>query len=359
MASELLQSRLVFIDTSIYQKGNFQFQGRELEALTNFLEDDDLTLLLSTVTIGEIEKHIKVKVREAVSQIQSFQAKAMILRNVKKFNKSTVFKMPNSGDIETELLNNFSDFKSARNVEVFSIEKASAEKVFDRYFSGRPPFSIEKNKEFADAFVLESLLVISHERLEPVYVISLDDDMKAYCAETSSLIHLGDLGEFLDLASHTILGAPARAAEESYQHLKAGLLDQAKEYLNELEFEVLLGDDYSVINSVKFEIKNVIAKNEQIYYVEDGYAGAGVDFEFEVWATVEVTEHLHPASKSVARDSNVVEVVTYMKGYKKVLEVGLSIEFNEIDPSEANVGDLDLEMPGNLTLDKPFFSEVV
>ena len=70
-----------------------------------------------------------------------------------------------TGDIETELLNNFSDFKSARNVEVFSIEKASAEKVFDRYFSGRPPFSIEKNKEFADAFVLESLLVISHERL--------------------------------------------------------------------------------------------------------------------------------------------------------------------------------------------------
>ncbi|RON43498.1 hypothetical protein BK666_20715 [Pseudomonas frederiksbergensis] len=359
MEGELLKSRLVFIDTSIYQKGNFQFQGRELEALSSFLGDDDLTLFLSTVTIGEIEKHIKAKVREAISQIQSFQAKAMILRNVKKYGKSTIFKIPDLGDIETELLSSFSDFRHARNVEIFSIEKASAEKVFSNYFSGRPPFSVEKNKEFADAFVLESLLTISSERMQPIYVVSSDGDMKAFCTENPSLIHFEDLGAFLDLASHTIIGAPARVAEESYRYLKAGLIVQAQEYLEGLEYKVLLDDEFSVLNSARFQIKNITAKNEQVYHVEDGYAGVGVDFEFEVWATIEVTEPLHPTLKVVARDPALVEVVTYLKGYKKVLEMGLGIEFNENDSSDANVDDVDLEMPGDLILDKPFSSEVI
>lgn len=359
MDLDLLKSTLVFVDTNIYQKGNFQFQGRELEALSNFLEDDDLTLLLSTVTIGEIEKHIKAKVKEAISQIQSFQAKAMILRNVKKYGESIIFKAPELKAIEAELLSSFSDFRNAKNVEIFSVEKASIEKIFSSYFSELSPFSVEKKNEFADAFVLESLLVISRERGQPIYVVSSDGDMKSFCEENPSLIHVESLGAFLDIASHTILGAPARAAEEAYQYLRSKLMLQMREYLEGLEFNVFLDNESSVIRSAHFEIKDIVAKNEQVYHVEGGSAGIGVDFEFEVWAIIDVLEARHPKLRVIAGDSAPVDVVTYMKKYKKVLEVGLGIEFNEADLSDVQIDDIDFEIVDELLLDNPFSSEVL
>lgn len=357
MGEEVLKSEFVFIDTSVYQKANFNFESVEMQALHNFL-DEDITLLIASVTVKEVEKHIENKIRESVSALQSFQSKAMILRNSSSYEKTVFFKKIDVDGVRDELLSKFNDFKSATRVEVFSVNGSVAERVFENYFSKLPPFSNEKPKEFSDAFVLESLLERSNSLGKPIYVVSLDNDMKEFCQANPQLIYVAGLGDYLEMVSRTIAEASSRAAHQALKTVLRNFDSDVREFLNNVEFVVSTSSPNTTIEKFDFSVKNIAPKNEGVYFVDEGTAGAGVDFDFEVWTTeTTLTDYVSPDSALNTLD--VVERFKVQRKYKKTLEVGLSILFDELNPSDASVDDVEPVLVDDVVLSNAFESVVI
>jgi len=80
MSTEL-ESRLVFIDTSAYESKNYQFSEHALGKLCEFLESERLHLLITQITINEIQAHLLEKSEESARAIKKTQKDAMFLRN--------------------------------------------------------------------------------------------------------------------------------------------------------------------------------------------------------------------------------------------------------------------------------------
>lgn len=356
VAENLLKSEFVFIDTSVYQKANFNFESVEMQSLRNFMEED-IVLLISSVTGREVQKHIVTKVRESVSALQSFQSKAMILRNSKIYEESHFFKKIDSEAVANELLLKFNEFRSLPHVENFEIDGSVSERVFDSYFSKLAPFSNEKPKEFSDAFVLETLLERSRLLGKPIYVVSLDKDMKEFCLSNPSLIFIEGLGEYLEMASRTILEAPTRMAHEALTAVLRNFDEDVSSYLKNIEFVVQTSPG-AVVEGFEFAVKNITPKNEGIYHVEEGMAGAGVDFDFEVW-TVETVLSEYASPDAALNTNDVMERVKVKRKYRKTLELGLGIAFNEQNPSDASVDDVQPVLVGDEVLSDPFESVVI
>lgn len=54
-----LQTRLAFIDTSAFEKKNYQFGQYALGRLQELIEDEKIHLLITDVTRKEIDSHLK------------------------------------------------------------------------------------------------------------------------------------------------------------------------------------------------------------------------------------------------------------------------------------------------------------
>ncbi|WP_186828339.1 PIN domain-containing protein, partial [Pseudomonas syringae] len=73
---------------------------------------------------------------------------------------------------------------SSENVEIVSVDGVAPSYVFERYFSVLAPFAAgDKEKEFADAFVLKALLDLAEARGYQIHVISSDSDMARFAEQ--------------------------------------------------------------------------------------------------------------------------------------------------------------------------------
>ncbi|MEH3297301.1 PIN domain-containing protein, partial [Raoultella planticola] len=67
-----LITRLVYIDTSAYERKHFQFGLYILEKLENFASHDKVRILVTDITRREIELHIRKNAEEALKELNKF-----------------------------------------------------------------------------------------------------------------------------------------------------------------------------------------------------------------------------------------------------------------------------------------------
>ncbi|WP_186828340.1 PIN domain-containing protein, partial [Pseudomonas syringae] len=77
-----LKSRLVFLDTNIYEGKNFQFLEHSLGSLKKLIDDAEVHLLITEITKREVVSHIAKNVKYSAAQINKIKKSAMIFRNV-------------------------------------------------------------------------------------------------------------------------------------------------------------------------------------------------------------------------------------------------------------------------------------
>ncbi|WP_278405999.1 PIN domain-containing protein [Pseudomonas rhodesiae] len=117
-----IKSRLVFLDTNIFEGKNFQFDSHSLQAFKRLVDDDEIRLLITDPTIQEVKHHLRTKSEEAVSEIKKVRRTAMLLRNVPDLPAHGIFEELSADLIEERLHRKFSDFLEGDNVEHVSIE---------------------------------------------------------------------------------------------------------------------------------------------------------------------------------------------------------------------------------------------
>lgn len=194
-----LETKNIFIDTSVYFSNNFAFRGELFQRLMTLAADGVINLYITDITKKEIESNIKNLFIEAYTTLIKCRNKARILRNIED---STFYKLFDSFSLKNEqsfLLEQFNKFLVTAKTNVIPTSEVSIIEVFNKYFLEEPPFNDKKKKnEFPDAFILLALEKWAFENNENMYVISKDNDMFEFCKNIDKLIYIAKIEELFD-----------------------------------------------------------------------------------------------------------------------------------------------------------------
>lgn len=288
-----LQTRLVFIDTSIYENKNYQFGQHALGRLQELVEEEKLHLLITNVTREEIDSHLRRKSEDAAAKIKKIKKAAKFLRNTPDLDCHGIFTSVNSQEIYDVISKKFGDFVENGFVETVDISIVNPQVVFDAYFNARPPFDKESKKhEFPDAFALEAIKKISSDRGHSVYIVSSDGDMKSFCENEANFIYLESIDDLIDMIvrSDKAYEEPAKFADEVFELLQEQIVAHAQQSLEDGEFDYENADPFDeIINSV--EINSVNIEKKSLQSVEAESAEYEVNFEVVITANCTVSDY--------------------------------------------------------------------
>ncbi|UIJ39213.1 PIN domain-containing protein [Desulfobaculum bizertense] len=183
----------VVLDTSIYEKYNYEFYSGVLKMMQQF-KNSGVDFLIPYIVKKEVVDHLSNKVKKAADS-------ALFLSKYWK----NVCGVPQSGDLKgSESL--FEDdyleqadriFESyAQDCGALSFEcdgYCKIRDVFEAYFENGYPFSVKKKSEFPDAVVLFSLVEYAKNNDVNIIVVSRDNDWKTFCEDKEQLKFLDDL----------------------------------------------------------------------------------------------------------------------------------------------------------------------
>lgn len=269
----MLQSRNIFIDTSIFIGQNYSYHGSVFQNIVRLSANRQARVFITDITLREVISHIEADVSRACQAATKLQKDARILRNITTPPYTGLFEKTDADSAVTELKRQLNAFLAGASVETISTSDVSVKTIFDKYFNRQPPFGDGKKKdEFPDAFVLEALEDWCKEHNERMYLVSTDGDLKDHCVNSNNLVTLEKLAEFISLVEfHDEILAPtvdalleknATAVEESV----------SQEFLNQ---GFWIDDQEGDVNEVN--VKNIEILDRLVLEVDQNTAAIQVD----------------------------------------------------------------------------------
>ncbi|MGR5446694.1 PIN domain-containing protein [Vibrio jasicida] len=338
-----LATRLVFIDTSAFEKKNFQFGQHSLGRLQELIAQEKLYLLITDVTQQEIESHLKKHSEESASKVKKLTKEAMFLRNTPELDCHGIFNIPKADDIFEIVNGKFHELLELESVELVSVQSVNPKIVFDAYFNGLPPFEKESKKhEFPDAFALEAIKKVSLDRCHSIYVISADGDMTSYADQEETLIPLNSVDELIDLVvrNDEELAEPTNFADQIFDELEENIVEIATEHLKYAEFVHTSTEFWDEeIADIKINSVSLSAKNLQDVSTEH----ADYEIEFEVEVTAEYSVPDYDRSPWDSEDKEYVHIFyneTVIK-HKETYSAHVSISYSDGIKANAEIVELD------------------
>ena len=199
----------VFLDAQVFIEGNFAYKSPRFTSLSQLASSGVVALMMTDVTIREVEANLRSVVSKAVSQ----RAADPVLRNSTSPDVAALFKKLDAAAIQKELLAQFKAFLDVSNAQIVEVKPSILPTVLDAYFEKKSPFGPGKDKaEFPDALTIETLKQWCDENDCELAIVSRDGAVKEACKGAPSLHHFDDLADYLDALLRSDHANEARAA---------------------------------------------------------------------------------------------------------------------------------------------------
>ena len=342
-----LESKYVFIDTCIFEQNNFVFSKYALSKITDAAKLGQIKLLISTITIGEVRAHISTKSKEVASLVKRFQREAAVLRSLDGLPISAAFTGVAASEIECALLNEFDDFLKLTSTDILSVDDVSPKLIFDQFFSVAAPFGVgSKRKEFADAFVLESLSLYSKSISWPINIISADADMRRYCEIIPRLVYHDTVNGFLNILNHALSVEPAAYADQVFERLLPDIVRVIEEILEGMNYELEAAEEY--VSSVSYKLKKIDIVNRDLAYLDEDHAAYGVDFDFEI-EVHKVVDDVDNSPYDPERGYINIEQYEYTTLFRESMTLGFVLSLEERIISRTQIVDIE-DAPDSIEL---------
>ena len=170
---------IVTIDTNIFEGANFDFrEGKTLYAIKKYVDEKRVKVVLSSIVIDEVEKHIKSRMKCLAKEIKMAKKGSRIY--CKELNET--LKGLKEDQLSKTKLQEFQKFIQeirARTIGYNLLSSKITKEVFESYFNVKPPFggSEEKKKEFPDAFIIQQILAYCRKySKDPKYIAVVTND---------------------------------------------------------------------------------------------------------------------------------------------------------------------------------------
>ena len=336
----------VFLDTEVFDKHSFNFDHPNFKTLLDYVEKGYVTVVLTTVTVGEVEAHIRQEVHDATAHMKKVADKHRIVRSVTDTALHSALTDGMRSEAETALLIRFRNLCKRLLVDVRAVDDVDAEEIFKDYFAAAPPFGEGRKKhEFPDAFAIRTLKAWCDEEERQVYVVSGDADWHRACEGVASLVHVASLGELLEL----IPGPKVVAA------IKKAVASRWSEVVDEVNNQ--FRDRGFVVTDVEGDVDDVRVTDLRATetYVTEAVGGearveitAELEFEADVSYDVPGTGFWDSEDKALYFPDRTNETTTTVM--EAILEI--SIVYDPDDPEQIEIMELELAEPaGDLTVD--------
>lgn len=260
------ESRHVFIDTEVFDHHQLDFSSPRLRRLVRLADAGELKLILTDVTLGEIESHLDDTAAASAKQISNFRKINRVVRDVIGPEKLAEMAALTKDELVRRLRKELRQFLREAKADVVTVDGTRPSEVFKRYFRCQAPFNKGKKKsEFPDAFAGAALQAwCNGPPTRKLYILSGDEDWKRLCDETEEFIYLGRLDEllekFADSEAVTYLRETINSENEEliallkkeieggnvYIHVDDSVMDGEVNEVEDLEIEV---DDANVIEA--------------------------------------------------------------------------------------------------------------
>lgn len=226
--------KFIFLDTNIYINARYSFESPHMKKLSELISKDELILLGCSTCIGEVEKHIKTDIENAVRELNKALKKMEFaaLRN-EEIYKNKLAKMDEK-DAINYVIEKFHKFLSENHFKSFSLQEIDVEEVMQDYFEKKAPFEAQKPNEFKDAIMIKALKKYQKELGEKVVVISLDKGFRQAFLDDSNFVVFEKLVDFLQ-----------------YQQRTDSIQEAFEEYFeNDSEYESIQDELYDLLQSI-------------------------------------------------------------------------------------------------------------
>lgn len=295
--------RLVALDTQVFDSYNFNYNSTVFRTLVELAQQENIRLLLTSVTLHEIRAHITkraVLTSQAIEQTindlkkkdfkpQGDTKKVRFPANSDLLNefKTKVQELaPNFDQINQELLDQLEAFLQETDFKIIEVDRVSVVDIFNNYFSGTTPFGEGKKKyEFPDAFALLALQKEAEDRNRRIYVVSGDSDWEKFCSSSEGLSWIGKLDELLETI---IRETDSDEVDECYE-LYSDKEDEIKGYIQNnfsaLNFSIDLSGTSLIewgSEEIEVEVNSVDILHSSLVNIDDSDADKpSVVFELE------------------------------------------------------------------------------
>lgn len=325
-----LETRLVFIDTSAYEKKKLQFGIFALARLERLVTEGKIQLLITDVVRSEIETHLKKMAHDAVTEHKKFRKSGSSLCIADEVTGGGLFTDFTAEAVFNEAIRKFRTLVDNGYTENVSVETVNPRQIFAAYFTGAPPFHREaKKSEFPDAFSLAAVDALARARVHKVYVVSGDGDMAAVADANDNFIYLPGIDELLDLVNRNDaeLADLSVFADTVLELLRENILTLAREKLEDGEYlSYSSGDADPELSDLS--ISAVTIAELQLIEVDQDGATYDLIFDVTLTASYDFADYSHANWDKEDRlyygviESN--ESFLHQEQYSATLEIGFS-----------------------------------
>jgi hypothetical protein len=201
-----LETRHVFLDTEVYRQFGHNPKTAPLVELGRKVAAGQLILHTTDITLAEIRRQLAEFVAEAAREVKAARKSAGRWSDRHPDLVADIPQLDAEAVSAAAFQNVFQAIRETWNAIYHEATSVPALAVFNDYFSGRPPFSQVKSKEFPDAFVMKALEAWCRERDERIYVVSKDKAMQEAVSASDVLVSAESLQDLL--AAATIVETP-------------------------------------------------------------------------------------------------------------------------------------------------------
>lgn len=200
--------RVIFIDTSIFDGQQYNFQSAAITAFLESFEAVSLTLLLPNPTEREITRHIDEQVDAAGKIVGDAKRRAPILSTWPGW-PATFDARDIRWKLRTFAREQWEAFLKHFEVQRLGYAEVSLTRIMNWYEFKRAPFGAgKKSKEFPDAIAVDAIASYAAKNNAAICIVSKDTDFKNACAHYSGFMHFSSLPALTE----AILSGDARVA---------------------------------------------------------------------------------------------------------------------------------------------------
>lgn len=283
--------RLVALDTQVFDSGNFNYTSSPFQGLIKLVQQEKIKILLTSITLDEIKAHITEGAALASDEIEKarkclgkkhFNSQANTNKRIAicansnslyEFRKEIQNIAPNFEQIKQELLGQLEVFLTEIDVEMIEVDQVSVIEVFERYFSGSPPFGVGKKKsEFPDAFVLLALQQEAEHRNKIIYLVSGDSDWKNFCSSIENLSLFDKLDKLLEEIIRETDSDEVNVCYKLFNEKQDEIKEQIKDQFLTLDFSIDLFDNSLIeweSEEIEIEINSIDIIDSSLVSIDD------------------------------------------------------------------------------------------
>jgi hypothetical protein len=329
----------IFLDTQVFDGASFNYQTRTFEALGKHLDEGDLQLVMTDITVREVHARIAGAVVKELELQRKFRDQARVLKSATGNAIKAALAEQDAKAIAGQLQNAFEDYLSEHDAEIIDTSHLLAGPVLAKYFAQAAPFGPgEKRREFPDAFVVDALAdwAKNNGRL---FVVSADELFRQACTERERLQPERELKDVLDQVV-----TDEKLAEFVRQQLTSHaptIAQKAKSDFEGLGFHVTdeWGDAEVTVTSIKLD------EEPDILEMNDKAASVHMTFKAEYDADLSYDDSTTGTYDHEEGRQLFMKHVNETVSDETDLVVQVEVEFDGLKPKEFRVLSIDLVEP--------------